>query len=72
MSTTELSTKRAVVNASSASGSDGDAARPAAERIQSIATTAYYLAQARNFTPGREMDDWLVAEARFDRPRIHA
>lgn len=27
-----------------------------------IATAAYYLAAARNFTPGRELDDWLEAE----------
>jgi hypothetical protein len=27
-----------------------------------IATTAYYLAAARNFTPGHELDDWLEAE----------
>jgi hypothetical protein len=27
-----------------------------------IATTAYYLAAARNFSPGRELDDWLEAE----------
>ena len=27
-----------------------------------IATAAYYLAAARNFSPGRELDDWLEAE----------
>jgi len=27
-----------------------------------IATAAYYLAAARNFTPGRELEDWLEAE----------
>jgi hypothetical protein len=27
-----------------------------------IATAAYYLAAARNFTPGHELDDWLEAE----------
>ncbi|HEY0939104.1 MAG TPA: DUF2934 domain-containing protein [Steroidobacter sp.] len=27
-----------------------------------IATAAYYLAAARNFSPGHELDDWLEAE----------
>ncbi|MBL8267194.1 DUF2934 domain-containing protein [Steroidobacter sp.] len=27
-----------------------------------IATAAYYMAAARNFTPGYELDDWLAAE----------
>ena len=28
-----------------------------------IATAAYYLAVARNFSPGHELDDWLEAES---------
>jgi hypothetical protein len=27
-----------------------------------VATAAYYLAAARNFMPGHELDDWLEAE----------
>jgi hypothetical protein len=27
-----------------------------------IAVAAYYIAAQRNFAPGRELDDWLVAE----------
>jgi hypothetical protein len=27
-----------------------------------VATAAYYLAAARNFSPGHELDDWLEAE----------
>ncbi|HKE95658.1 MAG TPA: DUF2934 domain-containing protein [Povalibacter sp.] len=27
-----------------------------------IATTAYFLAAERNFSPGHELDDWLEAE----------
>jgi hypothetical protein len=27
-----------------------------------IATAAYFRAAARNFTPGRELEDWLEAE----------
>lgn len=35
-----------------------------------IATAAYYLAAARNFTPGHELDDWLEAE-RSIRARLY-
>jgi hypothetical protein len=36
----------------------------ASELSQSIATTAYFLAAARNFEPGHELEDWLEAERR--------
>jgi hypothetical protein len=32
------------------------------ELRHSIATTAYFLAAARNFQPGHELEDWLEAE----------
>jgi hypothetical protein len=32
---------------------------------QTIAVTAYYLAERRNFEPGHEMEDWLNAEAQI-------
>jgi hypothetical protein len=36
---------------------------PAMEDVGTmIATAAYYLAAARNFSPGHELDDWLEAE----------
>ncbi len=35
----------------------------AGDRLQRIATIAYYKAEARGFAPGLEMDDWLQAEA---------
>jgi hypothetical protein len=39
------------------------AAEPSSEEVGGmIATAAYYLAAARNFTPGHELDDWLEAE----------
>jgi hypothetical protein len=39
------------------------AAEPSGEEVGGmIATAAYYLAAARNFTPGHELDDWLEAE----------
>jgi hypothetical protein len=33
------------------------------ERRQMIATSAYFRAQSRNFSPGDEESDWLVAES---------
>jgi hypothetical protein len=40
----------------------GDPARRAR-----IAIAAYYRAERRGFTPGRELDDWLEAEREVDR-----
>ncbi len=36
-------------------------------RLQMIAEAAYFRAEARGFAPGREMEDWLAAEAEVDR-----
>lgn len=33
------------------------------ERRQMIATSAYFRAQSRNFSPGSEESDWLAAES---------
>jgi len=33
------------------------------DRASRIAESAYYKAETRNFEPGREMEDWLEAEA---------
>jgi hypothetical protein len=33
------------------------------DRISRIAESAYYKAEARGFSPGHELDDWLAAEA---------
>lgn len=38
----------------------------AEDRLNHIATAAYYSAEARGFEPGRELHDWLQAEAKFD------
>lgn len=47
------------------------AAEPSGEELGGmIATAAYYLAAARNFTPGHELDDWLEAE-RSVRARLY-
>jgi hypothetical protein len=57
------------------SASDQDSARAAPveqpdARHELIALQAYYRAEARGFTPGAELDDWLAAEAQVDsRPR---
>ncbi|MGG7055301.1 DUF2934 domain-containing protein [Nitrosomonas sp. ANs5] len=37
-------------------------ASPPAELEARIAVSAYYKAEARGFTPGQELDDWLAAE----------
>jgi hypothetical protein len=42
---------------------EAEAASRAAERRDTIATAAYFLAQKRGFEPGHELDDWLTAEA---------
>lgn len=34
-----------------------------AARQKMISEAAYYRAQRRGFAPGRELDDWLAAEA---------
>jgi hypothetical protein len=36
------------------------------ERRQMIATSAYFRAQCRNFSPGDEESDWLVAESEIN------
>lgn len=35
-------------------------------RQEHIATAAYYRAEARGFTHGMDMQDWLEAEAEYD------
>jgi len=36
------------------------------ERTRTIAEEAYYLAEARGFQPGHELEDWLMAERAVD------
>jgi hypothetical protein len=40
--------------------------RTEAWRQERVATAAYYLAEKRGFAPGRETEDWLLAEAQVD------
>ena len=37
-----------------------------AGRERQVAEAAYYRAERRGFEPGRELDDWLAAEAEID------
>lgn len=50
------------------SGEDQDPARvaEAQARHEMIAACAYFLAEARGFVAGCELDDWLRAEAEID------
>jgi hypothetical protein len=45
--------------------SDTPSFQSAEDRLNYIATAAYYSAEARGFKPGQEIDDWLEAEAKF-------
>ena len=38
-----------------------------AEREHMVAVAAYYLAERRGFSPGREQEDWQCAEGQIDR-----
>ena len=48
-----------------------DPAAGGENRLQWIATAAYFKAERRGFIPGLEIDDWLDAEAEFDEQRVH-
>lgn len=39
---------------------------PPGYRAQWIAEAAYFLAEARGFAPGQELDDWVAAEREID------
>ncbi len=45
---------------------DGQDAPSPEERLQRIATAAYFRAEARGFAPGGDLDDWLEAEKEYD------
>ncbi|MDE1923387.1 MAG: DUF2934 domain-containing protein [Gammaproteobacteria bacterium] len=53
---------------STAAAADASAApgRDHPDRHAMIREAAYRLAEARNFAPGRELEDWLAAEAEVD------
>ncbi|MBK8018260.1 MAG: DUF2934 domain-containing protein [Betaproteobacteria bacterium] len=43
-----------------------DTSEAQASREEMIAMAAYFIAERRGFEAGREMDDWLEAEAQID------
>lgn len=43
----------------------------AEDRVEYIATAAYFKAEARGFMPGKELDDWLEAESKFEAGKGH-
>lgn len=45
---------------------ESDPSADAEERLEWIATAAYYKAEARGFVPGLEMEDWLEAEIDYE------
>lgn len=50
--------------ASAVAGAPSTPSEPsAAKRRAMVSEAAYYRAQNRGFEPGRELDDWLAAEA---------
>jgi Protein of unknown function (DUF2934) len=59
-----LAAQSTAENGSSDAASRGQA--DARARQEMIAVQAYYLAEARAFAPGAELDDWLAAEALLD------
>jgi hypothetical protein len=57
------------VTESAVEPTSGDALPDAANeasRHDDVARAAYYIAEARGFEPGHELDDWLAAEERID------
>jgi hypothetical protein len=43
-----------------------------AQRASLIANAAYFRAERRGFAPGRELEDWLAAEAEVDAHLLRA
>jgi DUF2934 family protein len=66
MNTTDMRAKTTRTSDVSRANKEAIASQAEDGRINCIATMAYYLAQARGFTPGREVEDWMAAEAEFD------
>lgn len=60
-------TKRKASNKGVAAlSADSERAAQPYDRLEYIATSAYYKAQARGFAAGGECDDWLAAEAEYN------
>lgn len=50
---------------------ESDPSVGAEDRLNWIATAAYFKAERRGFVPGLEIDDWLDAEAEFEERQVH-
>lgn len=66
--TKPVSTEASVVTPSTEAGPSPVSAEPTdpAHRHVMISEAAFFIAQARGFTPSRELDDWLAAEREID------
>ena len=62
--TTETST--VPPSAEAALPPEGAASKDPAQHRVMIAEAAFYIAQARGFTPSQELDDWLAAEREIE------
>lgn len=63
---TDISKPRIAKKAVPAAVIDRESEPEVGDRLERIATAAYYKAEARGFVPGLEMEDWLRAEAEVD------
>jgi len=62
--TTEMGTKRPPAEAGLPVA--GAASTDPAQLQMMIAEAAFYISQARGFTPSQELDDWLAAEREIE------
>jgi hypothetical protein len=59
MESTQISSRKNSIQRRTRASKGGEAG---VNQDEHIAVAAYYRAEARNFEPGYEMDDWLAAE----------
>ncbi|CAE6723912.1 DUF2934 domain-containing protein [Candidatus Nitrotoga fabula] len=55
--------RKAAINPTGISSFDPDLQSNNEKWRSRIAESAYYMAEARGFLPGHELDDWLAAES---------
>lgn len=72
MKSTTTTTRKSRSTATSPVHAHAESSHSHNDRMEHIAVSAYYKAQARGFAPGRELEDWLQAEAELTAasPRI--
>ncbi len=47
-----------------------DSSIPTVEKQHMVCEAAYYIAEQRGFSPGSELDDWLLAEAQINTENV--